>query len=313
MKNHIYSYLLAFRLLRAALNAFWSEFKYYLIAKIPVFAPPSRRSRNTAMLVRKRAHHLERFLVEPDAYPHGFGESAANDLKQLFGHYADDISPDCAAWAGKMLKEYEAGVGNEVLCPMLKRQVERPPVPISKENLMSLLKQRRSRRVFEDTPLSKTEKAEICQAAQYAPSSCNRQSLELIFVEDPELKSFISSTIPGGKQFFHRAPCILVIVSDARDYRYPDERVTPFIDGGAAVQNIYLICETMGLGCCAGSYTSFGNIGLEAEVRVRLNIPPTHIIVGSMAIGRSNQFVCDIPRDPAKTRYGVNLFRSRGK
>lgn len=76
--------------------------------------------------------------------------------------------------------------------------------------------------------------------------------------------------------------------------------------GEAAMQNIYVICEAMGLGRFAGSYTSFGNGGPEAEVRVRLNISPTHIIVGSMAIGRSSQLVCDIPRDPPETRYGVN-------
>jgi hypothetical protein len=72
------------------------------------------------------------------------------------------------------------------------------------------------------------------------------------------------------------------------------------------MQNIYVIFEAMGLGCWAGSYTSFGNGGREAEVRGRLNIPPTHVIVGSMGIGRSSQFVCDISRDPPETRYGVN-------
>ena len=162
-----------------------------------------------------------------------------------------------------------------------------------------------------DISLTDDEKYIITEAAQYAPSSCNRQTLDLIFVEDSELKRFVSSTIPGGYQFFHKAPCILVLTSYISDYKYPEDRTSPFIDGAAAVQNIYLLCETMGLGCCWGSYTSFGNIYREQEVRERLGIPNTHFIVASLAIGKSDQFVCHIPRDDSINRYGTNYFRNK--
>ena len=52
----------------------------------------------------------------------------------------------------------------------------------------------------------------------------------------------------------------------------------------------------MKLGCCWGSYTSFGNIYKEHEVRARLGIPDTHLIVASLAIGQSDQFVCEFAR-----------------
>lgn len=173
---------------------------------------------------------------------------------------------------------------------------------------MTLLRQRRSRRIFIDTPLTQKEKIAICEAAQTAPSSCNRQSLSLIFVEEPGLKAFIASTIPGGHQFFANAPCIVVMLSDAGDYKYPDDRVTPFMDGAAAAQNIYLLCETLDLGCCWGSYTSFGTVLQEPEVRARLRIPETHIIVASLALGKSTQYVCDIPREPAEARSWDNYY-----
>jgi nitroreductase len=133
----------------------------------------------------------------------------------------------------------------------------------------------------------------------------------LIFVEDRQLKEFVASTIPGGCQFFSQAPCILLLISDAGDYRYPEDRMVPFIEGAAAVQNIYLLCETMGLGCCWGSYTSFGSVARESQVRERLNIPDTHIIVASLAIGKSSQAVCEIPRDRPEDRFGNNYYGNK--
>ncbi len=252
---------------------------------------------------------MERYLFAPFLYSSGFAKRVLDDIEKVLNS-GRGISPAQEKWARKILDEYKAGVkqGHSCSCPMLMNKANRQKSPVSAEDLMELMRQRRSRRIFVDTPLTDAEKNAICQAALAAPSSCNRQTLYLIFVEEPDLKEFVTSTIPGGRQFFSMAPCILLIISDAGDYRYPEDRMVPFIEGAAAVQNIYLLCETMGLGCCWGSYTSFGSVAREDEVRQKLKIPDTHIIVASLAVGKSGQAVCEIPRDLPENRFSNNYY-----
>jgi nitroreductase len=133
----------------------------------------------------------------------------------------------------------------------------------------------------------------------------------LIFVEDPLLKDFIASTTQGGHQFFFNAPCILIFIADPRDYRFPDDRFNPFMEAGAAIQNVYLLCESIGLGCCWGSYTSFGSVENEKEVRRRLGIPAHCLILAAMALGASDQMVCEIPREKPESRYTIDQSQEK--
>lgn len=298
-------------ILKRVIRQHIQETRYFLRAKKRYIGDGCAKN-NPSMLLRKRAHHLERCLFAPSSYPSDFAKRVSSDIEKVLstGKY---IPRDQEKWARKILDEYKAKTkqNSSSLCPMLLNKTSRQQSSVSAEDLMKLMLQRRSRRIFVDTPLTDNEKTAICQIAQGAPSSCNRQTLYLIFVEEPELKKFVASTIPGGCQFFYKAPCILLLISDAGDYRYPEDRMVPFIEGAAAVQNIYLLCETMHLGCCWGSYTSFGSVARENEVREKLKIPDTHLIVASLAIGKSNQFVCEIPRDPPESRFGNNYYGNK--
>lgn len=295
-------------ILKRAVRQHIQEMRYFFRAKKRYLHNECPKS-NSALFLRKKAHHLERCLFAPHLYPSHIAENAAKEIEKILT--SNENLPDAQRqWAQKILKEYKAKAqqSTSVFCPMLINNITRKEPPVATKDLMNLLRQRRSRRIFIDTPLTDSEKAAICQAAQYAPSSCNRQTLYLIFVEEPQLKEFVASTIPGGCQFFSAAPCILLLVSDAGDYRYPEDRMVPFIEGAAAVQNIYLLCETMDLGCCWGSYTSFGSVANESEVRKKLKIPDTHMIVASLAIGKSSQAVCEIPRDLPEERFTTNCY-----
>jgi nitroreductase len=310
INNVIGNFLTFASILKRAVCQHMQEIRYFFRAKKRYLGREYLKN-NPAMLLRKRTHHLERYLFAPSLYPPGFAERVSGDIERAL-NAAKGIPPAQEKWARKILDEYKAGAkqGSSNLCPMLQNKAARQKPSVAAEDLMKLLQQRRSRRIFVNTPLTDTEKKAICQAALASPSSCNRQSLYLVFVEDRELKNFVASTIPGGCQFFSQAPCILLLISDAGDYRYPEDRMVPFIEGAAAVQNIYLLCETMGLGCCWGSYTSFGSVGREHEVRSRLKIPDTHLIVASLAIGKSTQAVCEIPRDLPESRFTNNYYEN---
>jgi nitroreductase len=294
--------------LKRAVCQYMQEIRYFLRAKKRYLGGGYLKN-NPSMLLRKRTHHLERYLLAPSLYLPGFAERVSGDIEKVL-NTAKGIPPAQEKWSRKILDEYKAGdkQGSSSLCSMLMNKVVRQKPPVAAEDLIKLMQQRRSRRIFVNTPLTDAEKKAICQAALAAPSSCNRQTLYFIFVEEPELKRFVASTIPGGHQFFAQAPCVLLIISDAGDYRYPEDRMVPFIEGAAAAQNIYLLCETMGLGCCWGSYTSFGSVACENQVRRKLKIPDTHLIVASLAIGRSTQCICEIPRDLPENRFSDNYY-----
>jgi len=310
ISNVVGGFLIFISILKRAVRQHIQEIIFFFRAKKRYLSGGYLKN-NPSMLLRKKAHHLERYLFAPSLYPSDFAKKVSSDIENVLSN-GKGISPTQEKWARKILNEYKAGAEQDssCLCPMLINKAHRPKSPVATEDLMELMQRRRSRRIFADTPLTNVEKSAICQAALAAPSSCNRQTLHLIFVEEPELKGFVASTIPGGYQFFSQAPCILLIISDAGDYRYPEDRMVPFIEGAAAVQNIYLLCETMGLGCCWGSYTSFGSVGREHEVRSRLKIPDTHLIVAALAIGKSSQFVCEIPRDLPENRFSDDYYEN---
>jgi nitroreductase len=270
----------------------------------------NQRCPNQEMLVRKYAHAVERYLLLPEAYSADQIKGITTSLESILIGTREGISYDLRQWAERILKEYQTGSG-KVLCPMLAEGVKRTAPALEAGAVMKLMRARRSRRVFSGKPLTEDQREMITSVAQWTPSTCNRQCLRLIFVEDPQLKDFIAGTVPGGYQFFSKAPCILVFIADPGDYRFPDDRLNPFMEAGAAIQNVYLLCECLVLGCCWGSYTSFGSVQDEKEVRRLLRIPSNYLIVGALAIGHSEQTVCEIPRERAEVRYTINQFGTK--
>lgn len=262
--------------------------------------------------IKKRAHHLEKIMFYPDEHTDkDKNELVFNHLKEALATWKDQdyevTSP--IRWARTLLAEYEEYGKCPRLCADFKGETtDTRTSRMEPRELLKLLKARRSRRFFSTAPLAEEAKELLAEAALSAPSSCNRQAVHLIFVEDSDLKNFTAGTVPGGRAFFHFAPCIIVVTVDKRDYRYPAGRSTPFQDAAAAIQNILLLAETMGLACCWGSCTSYGDIFHEAELRDRLSIPEHHLIAGAVAVGQKAQDVCIVPRDNPKTGYSIDTF-----
>jgi nitroreductase len=310
IKTTLKKILLVLRIFKKSVPMLFAEYVYFNKAKLAALDKEKYRSDLKGILLRKRTHHLERVLWQPSRYPKAYGEETGADLETLTQIDLSGVTDKIQGWSKKILREYKkAQEGQATYCPVLQGGVERSSTKVSTPEFVELIKSRRSRRVFENIPLTHEEKVGITEVSQYAPSSCNRQTVELIFVEDQKLKELVAQSIPGGYQFFSLAPAIVIVLSDGRDYKFPEDRVAPFVDAAAAIQNIYLYCETTQLGCCWGSLTSYGSIIDESGLRKRLNIPDTHLIVASLAIGKSTQHVCHIPRDKPENRFGVNGFR----
>lgn len=262
-------------------------------------------------VIKKKGHIIERYIFFPNKY------SKINKLNVNYFQLKESLeewnrrnyeNTNPIQWASQILLDYENNYPDG--CPECR--INDKPInhksTINTEELLILMKNRRSNRLFSDAPLNKEEKELLVKAAIYAPCSCNRQSVRLLFIENAHLKKFISKYIPGGTFFFDNASNIILALVDKRDYRFPEGRFTPYQDAAAALQNILLLAETMGLACCWGSITSYGDILDDYEIRKKLNIPDIFLIAGSIAIGKKTKEVFMVPRDNPITKYSINKF-----
>jgi nitroreductase len=298
--------------LRCAGRAFraWArEMRYYARARLPRDLPDA----DPAVRVRGLAHGLERVLFHPGRHDPADARARAGALRAELDRGDPRVPSSQAAWAARILREYDAHAADpsRPACPMAAAGAPRRPAPVSAGDLLDLMRRRRSRRMFRPEPLTREERAALVEAALHAPTACNRQTLEFLFVEDRDARAFVAANTAGGREFLADAPCILLVLADARHYRYPDDRVNPHAEAGAAIENIYLLAETMGLGCCWASFTSLGSVRDERGVRRRLRIPDRLLILAAVALGRSDQSVCPIPRPDPERRLHLDTWGRR--
>ena len=126
------------------------------------------------------------------------------------------------------------------------------------ENLIDIIKARKSIRAYQDKPLPKDVVNAILEAARYAPTARNMQELEYKVITSKALITKLSEGIsaaiqkegmplkgpPGAKpNFFYSAP-LLIIITAPKDNHFAAS------DSGLAVQNIMLYATSIKLGSC---------------------------------------------------------------
>jgi len=126
------------------------------------------------------------------------------------------------------------------------------------ENLMEIIKKRKSIRAYKGEPLSKDVVATILEAGKYAPTARNMQQLEYKVITNKSLISKLSEGIAAALKkeapsmkappnfrpnFFYNAPLLIIITG-------PKENHWSMGDAALAVQNIMLYATSIGLGSC---------------------------------------------------------------
>lgn len=117
----------------------------------------------------------------------------------------------------------------------------------TKDKMIDILANRKSIRRFNDKKLHESIYEILEMANEYAPSSCNRKG---IYFEEvtPE---YAEKVLVGGKGWVNKAAKVFFLFGDRLCYKNPIEvAYMPFLDGGFVGQNIYLLCELYGIGCC---------------------------------------------------------------
>lgn len=139
-----------------------------------------------------------------------------------------------------------------------------------------VIKGRRSVRSFLDAPVENEKILDVINAAQWAPSACNKQLWEFVVVRDRHVKERLVDEA-GADSFLKNTPVAIYVL-------YPKD-VNPeghanVQSASAAIENMLLTAHNVGLGAvwvvgCGG----------HNKVRKILNIPERFLIVAAVFMG----------------------------
>jgi len=195
------------------------------------------------------------------------------------------------------------------------------------ENLLELIKKRRTIRKFNPEPIPDDYIEKVMEAARWAPSGANTQPWEFVVVKDQEIKKKIGLAVSetaelrtDGKipvqPYFVEASVLIVVCGDPRlmeAYPTGDVREEIFTSSlAAAIQNMQLAATALGLG---GSV--WGTVGPLAGTRIKdiLNIPQVFkvravIPLGYPAVHPKPTYRREINEISHEKTYDMSKFRT---
>ncbi|HBB31097.1 MAG TPA: nitroreductase [Cyanobacteria bacterium UBA8803] len=217
-----------------------------------------------------------------------------------------------------------------------------PEMQPSAEQVLELLRTRRSVREFRNQPVSKEAIAKILEGARFAPSAHNSESTQFVVVQDratiaqivqltvdylrkliQQLRNPITRRIlrwMAGKELegaianLHNLAKVVATYDNGTDtvlYQTPTlilfhaDRKVGFagVNANLAVQNAALMVEVLGLGCF---YTGFVVAVCDRDNRIAklVNLPEDHKIYGGLAVGYPKfNYRNWIERKPARIQW----------
>ena len=150
--------------------------------------------------------------------------------------------------------------------------------------VMETILARRSTRAFTDEQLTREELDTLLKAAVWAPSGMGKQLWHFVGIRNAEKNLELARAVAaadnrGPEYNFYGAPASILVC-------YKRDELHAFLDGSAALQNILLAAESLGLGSCW--INQLRNVCDEPAVRALLTsygVPEDYIVIGSAALG----------------------------
>jgi nitroreductase/NAD-dependent dihydropyrimidine dehydrogenase PreA subunit len=211
------------------------------------------------------------------------------------------------------------------------------------EQVLEIIRSRRSKRKFEDRPVDRADVEKVLEAARFAPSAHNAQSVEYVVVQDRETLHRIAELTVEGllrmlKPFRSRVGRALMglimgrrkaaalgrfapemdaladlfrsgndlILHEATTlivFHADDAGASPSVDANLALQNAALAAEALGLGCFYGGFV-LAACGRDKSIPELLSLPATHEVYGVLAMGYPKLKYRKWPeRRPARVRW----------
>ena len=156
------------------------------------------------------------------------------------------------------------------------------------QDLMNVIKERRSIRNYEDREIEADKLQAILEAVQWSPSWANTQCWEVVVMKDTAVKEKVQAAIPGvnpASKSIVRAPVLLALCAKLGTSGFYKEQVTTkfgdwyMYDLGIATQSICLAAHAMGLGTVI--------VGLfdHEKAKAAINVPEGYELVSLIPLG----------------------------
>lgn len=150
--------------------------------------------------------------------------------------------------------------------------------------ILKVIKERRSTRAFKPAQLPLETLEKILEAGTWAPSGNGAQAWRFTALHSAEKSLALAEAVAkadgrGPDYNFYGAPTNVIVSC-------PRESTNAFLDGGAAIQNMLLMAQALGVGSC---WINQVRVTCDVpEVRALLReygVPDDHVVTGSAALG----------------------------
>ena len=160
-------------------------------------------------------------------------------------------------------------------------------------DFFEVIRNRRSIRLFQDSPVEEEKLQAVLEAADAAPSAGNLQAYEIYLVKEPSARARLASTLPR-MEFFADVPAVLVFCAN------PERAVIRYSDRGRslyAIQDATIACTHAMLAATAlGLATVWVGAFSEQAVTQALNLPAALRPVALLPVGYPGETVEARPR-----------------
>ena len=234
----------------------------------------------TMGMLRMCAHILDKGLHDLNWEP-GHSVAIYEQTRKLLV-VCSDSKDSTYSWAKSVVAEYEKR-REQVGEPLSPWGADSVSSPITAGDFLDLAEGRVSVRCFKEESVLPEQVVRLVEAGLAAPSSCNRQSLQVYACVEPDRAKNIASLFHGFTCFSSFVPCVLVMCADVRAYHMPVELFVPTYDTGLAVSNMALMAHAMGLSMTQLIWSGRNKMDREKRLRVLLDIPDYQdIVVGAV-------------------------------
>jgi len=144
--------------------------------------------------------------------------------------------------------------------------------------LIEAIRNRRSIRDYQDTPVPEDKLARVLEAARLSPSARNSQDRSFIVVRGREQRGRLAEAA-GHQRHLAEAPVVIAAVGTKPEYHMPNGVPAYAVDMGIALDHMTLVAVEEGLGTCwIGGFD-------QETARTALGVPDRYVIAALLTLG----------------------------
>lgn len=151
-------------------------------------------------------------------------------------------------------------------------------------SFIQLILNRRTCRAFSEKDVYESDVKQILDCALSAPSGMNLQTWSFIAIMNREkiqqLAQAVRNALNRDENYNMYNPSVLILTTNDKESRFRE------VDNSCAMENIYLSCEALGLGCVwINQLKDCYDVPEVRKILTELGVPENHGVYGSAAIG----------------------------